>query len=349
MTTSVSAHRVGLDEASRRLDLLASLLEASLTLPRALAIVSRSAPLRSREWLGRLADDVREGRSLSAACERAQSLPPEAVALLRAAEAVGGLSSGVRSVATLLTGRVNARRRLLGALAYPALLLVGSVGSAGLLIGVVLPRFALMLSDLGQQPPALTLFVLHMGRAATWLWAPAVLALAASVWCLSWTRSSAANRLRFDELSLRIGVIGELILRVSSSRICLTLSALLGAGVSLAPAMRLAAAASGNAAIAARALAARQMVIEGASLSSAFRKHRAVSTEALELIVAGEESGRVSELSRQASTTDALWVEARLAFALRTLEPTLIIGFGLVIATIAGALLQAVYAVRPIG
>lgn len=334
-------------ELAQTFDMLASLLEARLSLSRAMPVLSRSAPPRARAWLNDIATALKNGASLSQAFREGGLDDPGSIALIRAGEATGKLAEAMRRVAEMLESREEARRRLTSALSYPALLLIGSAGAAFLLVGVVLPRFAQLLGDLGQAPPPLTAFVLAAGQVAAWaVWPSAILLV--SLWWIFATQFKTPERRRWrDGVLLDLPQIGEFRARLASSRACETLGAMLSAGLSLAPALRLAAEASGDASLEARLLLTRQAVIEGGSLTGALRAQAALSDDAIALLAAGEEAGRLPQMALQGARLDREWTTRRLQLALRVLEPSLIVGFGLVVALVAGALLQAVYSVRP--
>lgn len=101
---------------------LAESLEAGVP-PAVLArspALSLLPPVQAR----RVAHGLETGKSLSATLESLEVLPPASVAILRAAEAHGGLPAGLRLVATRLAEARTEGGRLVLLLTYPALLLL---------------------------------------------------------------------------------------------------------------------------------------------------------------------------------------------------------------------------------
>ncbi len=143
-------------------------------------------------------------------------------------------------------------------------------------------------------------------------------------------------------------MVGPIRHALAGARATRSLGALLGAGASALPALEAAREASGDAAVAARIERARGRVFEGAALSSALRETGALTPVALELAAIGEGAGTLPELLARAAELDESVAERRLKAALTLLEPALILAFAALVAFVAAALLQAIYAVRPV-
>lgn len=332
------------------LRLLGSLLGSGLPLERALGIFPHIAP---RGWetsrIGALRAAVREGSPLARALRDAGfGMPPHVSGMLEAGEAGGTLVEALGEVARLVEQSAEHRAAVQGALAYPAILAVAGTSAVALLVGIVLPRFADLLSDVGQQlPPSARLLMLISGLVARW-W-PLLIAIPAALtaWGMHALARDAAVRLRMHELLLASPLIGPLRQAAAGSRLASALASMLGTGVPIASALAHGALAAGDDAIAARVLAAREAVIRGERLSHAFAAEAVVRPGVLQLIRAGEATGELGEMLRTSARIEAEWSMARIRMLTRLIEPSLILGFGGVIAFVAAALLQAVYSIRP--
>jgi len=97
---------------------------------------------------------VREGGSLAATiAETFPSAPRHIVSILGAGEGSGAISEACRLAAHELELVATTSRAVRSALAYPALLALAGTVAVGVLVGIVLPRFAALLSDIGQALP----------------------------------------------------------------------------------------------------------------------------------------------------------------------------------------------------
>lgn len=330
------------------LRVLASLTEAGLPIARALGAMDDLAPASWKAGLPAIRESVRQGGSLgSALASSPLGFPPVVVGMVAAGEAGSGLAGAVRRAAELMERAAETRRAIRGALAYP-LVLAGAGGmSLVLLVGVVLPRFAVILADLGQDLPPMARAVLAVSAAARAWWLPA-LVLVAGVFAAGrlWVSTEAGAR-AWAGFLLSLPAIGPVRMASATSRFTASLAALLESGVPIAPAMASAARASGDAAVAERVVRAREAVVAGEGVGRALEASGALTPTALRLVRAGEETGQLGAMLMHASRIESERATDQVRAAVRLLEPSLIITFGGVVAMVAGALLQAVYSVRP--
>lgn len=335
-------------ELALGLRVLADLLESGLPMTRAIGALDAMASPGWKRALPGIRDAVREGKSLARALDEAPiAIPGEVTGILYAGERGAGLAGAVRSAADICQETAELRAAIRGALAYPILLATAGVASAGLLVTVILPRFATILGDMGQSLPASTRFVLAASALLRTASLPALVAavLLGTAW-RAYTRRPGGLE-RWHRLLLAAPLLGETRFTTATARLCRSLGALLDAGVPVASALPHAARATGDAALIARVAEARQLVVQGAALSQALDRHGAVTPVALRLIHAGEESGRLGSLLAHAGRIERDRATRRVQSLVRLIEPALIIGFGGIIALIAASLLQALYSVRP--
>lgn len=330
------------------LRVLSNLLAADIPMARTLATFEELAPPSWASAASALREHIRTGGRLADALRDDAGLPPVLAGIIAAGESSGDLASAVLRSAELAEESASLRSAVRGALVYPAILLVAGACSIGILVGVVLPRFATILSDTGQAPPPLTQFVLGATSALT-RFAPliAVLLVTAILSWRIWT-GSAQGSVVWNGMLLRLPGAGPIRRSAATSRVCTAMSALLDSGVPAAVSLGRAATAAGNSAIEARLDGARSAITRGESIGVALESSGALTVAAVRLIRAGEESGRVSAMFLHAARIEGDRARELTRSAVRLVEPSLILVFGGIVAMIAGALLQAVYAIHPV-
>jgi general secretion pathway protein F len=349
LASTRAAHRpLPPEDVAVGLRVLATLLESGLPLARVLSALEELAPRSWARVLPGLRAAVREGRTVARAMSEASgAFPPLVVSLIAAGEAGSGLAPAVVRAAELAERSVETRRAVQGALAYPILLAGAGSASVALLVLFVLPRFAAILNDLGQRLPATARLLLAArdGASAGWLPLVALALLVAAGW-KAWV-ATPRGEAQWHAALLEIPLAGRIRRAQASGRFASALGALLESGIPLPHALVHAARAAGDAAVAARVLAARELVIRGQRLASALQETDALTPAAFRLIRAGEESGQLVTMLGQAGRLESARGEQLVRGAVRVLEPSLIILFGGVVALVAASLLQAVYSVRP--
>jgi type II secretory pathway component PulF len=331
------------------LRLLATLLGAKISMGRTLAVFETLAPSSWKSVLPPLREGVRTGKGLASSLAAvAGAVPPEVLGLIRAGEASGQVAPAMRAAAELTERQAATSAAVRSALAYPILLAASGAIALVLLLGVVLPRFAAILADIGQELPPATALVLGVSdllRAHAVMMGASLLFVTLS-WYL-WSRSEAGS-IAWHGLLLRVPVIGTVRLSLATAKGFATLASLLESGVPISPALAHAARAAGDRAIETRMVEARGAVVAGARVSDAFRATGAATDAAVRLARAGEETGDLATMLAHAASIEGERAEMSVKNAVRMLEPALLLTFGGITGLVAAALLQAMYAMRPI-
>lgn len=324
---------------------LAAFVDAGVPLQTALQSTQRVTSGLLRDALGRVAQRVREGSSLGAALAEQGVFSAVTIGLVRAGERGVGLSAALAQAGTQLEREVETETKVHAALTYPALLAVVGSGAIALIVLFVIPRFAALLTDVGQALPTATRVLLALSAGARTY--GLVLGVAGVTLAVIAARAINVHRLSWHAWLLRLPIVGPLRLALASARTSRTLGALLGSGTPALVALEIAREATGDAALAARIARARDRVAEGEGLTAALEATGALTTNAMQLAAIGEGSGRLPTLLAKASELDDHEAERRLQTLVSLLEPGMILAFAGLVAFVAAALLQAVYALRP--
>lgn len=328
---------------------LAALLEAGLPVDRALGAAIDSALPATQRLLRTALNTVRQGSSLSAALDAAGGVPASIVGMLRAGEAHGRLAAAAGRAAVELERQAELHARLRAAMTYPAFLLATGGASVAVIVGVVVPRFATLLGDLGRALPPSTRLLIAISALlrshGALLLTIAILVAAIGTVLLR----DESTRARVDRMLLELPVIGAIRARLATARTCRSLSAMLSSGVPVLAALTLVQEGAADCEITRRLGLVRQDVSEGSRLDAALRRHAAITPTASRLARFGDESGRVADFLGQAARLEEAAAHRSLGVLISIAEPTVIVSFGALVAFVAAALLQAVYSVRPGG
>ncbi len=327
---------------------IAALVLAGVPLERAVGATEHlaSGPLRST--LSGARERLREGGTFAHALATGRGIvPPLVLGMVRAGERGSQLGTALDQVATHLEQEADLVARVRQALTYPLLLAIVGIASIIVITAVVVPRFASVLGDLGQQLPPATRALLGVSQFLARFWVPLLMIGAAAVWAsIEWVRRP-EGRKQLDEVLLKLPFIGAVRRALATARVMRALGGMLRAGLPLLPALDAARESAGDLAIAERLLRARERVVQGTALAAALEREDALSPSALQLVVVGESSGRVAEMALGAANLAAQEAERGLRTLVTALEPALIVAFGGMVAFTAAALLQAVYSLRP--
>ncbi|MDH5330877.1 MAG: type II secretion system F family protein, partial [Aquincola sp.] len=161
---------------------LASLLAAGLSVIEALrALAAKEAHGAQRAVLLEVVKSVSEGQPLSAALDRqSERFPPLLIATVRASEQTGDLSTSLLRYAQHQQSIKALRDKVVGAAIYPMLLLAVGFLVVMFLLGVVVPKFSMLIESTRRELPWTSQLLMGWGRmVAGHSWAVAAVALAA--------------------------------------------------------------------------------------------------------------------------------------------------------------------------
>lgn len=323
---------------------LATLFNAGLPLDEVLAATADGADPATRGIALALRAKVMEGSSLARALA---DFPASFSLLFRASVAAGEQAGRLGHILDRLADHLDAgaalRRRLLAALAYPALLLlVALLVVAGLMLYVV-PEVTAVFLRSGQALPWATraLLAISAGLGAALWWLLPALALGAAALAARW-RAPVFVAWR-HRLWLRLPWLRGLLHGREAGAYLRTLALLGGAAMPLLDAMRLAAETVGNVHLRADLALAATRVREGAALSRALAQCGWFPPLALRLIGSGERAGRLDAMLGEAAAQLDRALDATLSVLLAMLAPLVILLVGALVLFIVLAILLPIF------
>lgn len=324
---------------------LSTLVGAGLPLDEALsALVEQDPDEHRRALVAQLRSRVMEGRTLAAAlAEFPDSFDEPFRATVAAGEAGGRLDESLARLAEQAESSDALARQVFGALAYPLLLALVAVGVvSGLLVSVV-PRIVGVFETLGQELPWITralLFVAGVVREQG-LWILIGVLLLSVLGMAAWQRENVRERI--DRFWLRVPIFGRLARSADTARASRTLATLMGAGVPVLDAIRLAAGTVRNRPMREALRRAGARVREGAGFARSLGDSGLFPPVALRLIASGERSGRLDRMLDEAARHQQREVETLLGTLTAVLAPLMILAVGALVLVIVLAILLPIF------
>lgn len=328
---------------------LSNLLSGGLPLSRALHILSREAsqPAARKQWAA-IRDDVVGGASLAEAMGNwPKSFSPVQVAMVRAGETGGFLDVVLGQIADFRSRERDLKSKVKGAMVYPIVLATLSCAVLIFLLTYFIPRFSGIFLEFGGSLPSLTRAIIAASQAIT-RYGLVLIALGAVAAALARRAlNSEAGRRRGERIFLRIPVLGPVVARFALVRFCRMLGTLLGAGVPLVAALKVARGAIGNQTLADAMAVSIEEVQRGASLARSLAAcPRLFPASITEVIAVAEESSRVDhELLRLAMTNEAE-LDRRLRMLVTLAEPALLFIMAAIVGTVVIGMLLPVFSLQ---
>ncbi|WP_353207914.1 type II secretion system inner membrane protein GspF [Sphingorhabdus sp.] len=319
---------------------LSSLAQVS-PLEEALRTISRqSEQPHVRQILSDVHAGVVEGQRLSEAMRReSNSFPALYRAMIAAGEGAGTLPLITDRLAVLLERQAEMRGKLIGALAYPAILsLVATLVVMGLMVSVV-PRVVEQFDNVDQQLPLITRIVIGISAfLASYYWA-LILVVVIGAFLFAQALKRPAFRMSVDRNILRIPLLGKLLRNLHAARMARTLATMVASRLPLLEGLRLTGGTIRNKVLSAANDDIVEAVRSGGSLSGAMRTSGVFPPLLVYLTASGESAGQLDQMLERAAEYLEREFDNFTSTALSLLEPLIIVAMGGVVAVIILAIL----------
>lgn len=329
---------------------LCTLVEARVPIDKALRLLDGiTESVAMRELVLDLLRDVKEGQSLANAMEgHPKVFSKMYINIIRAGEEGGILHELLPDLAEFLETAAKTRQAVISAMIYPAVLLVTGVISVVLLLVFVVPQFAAMFEDAGTSIPASAAFLLSLSDfLQAWGWLFLVLiALAVFLW--QRLDNDPASKLKKDRFLLSLPLLGTLLLFRDCAVFARTLGALLGAGIPLLRALRVAREVVANSVLTESLKQVEEDVRGGAGLGISLEKTQDFPTLLHQLVAVGEESGRTADILLRTAITFDTHVRNQMSSLVSALQPALIIFLAIAVGGITITMLSAVFSMNAV-
>jgi general secretion pathway protein F len=314
---------------------LVALLNAGLTLVESIeTLAEKEHRGETRKVLDGIMARLREGHPFSTALKQHPSCFPELyVATVRAAERTGDLPEAIARYVGYQAQMDQARRKLVSASIYPAMLLIVGGLVTIFLLTYVVPKFSRVYADVGRELPFASQLLLEWGLLLERHGVEVFLAFLGFTGAVAWGVTRPALRARLFATLARAAAVRERLHVYHLARFYRTLGMLTRGGTPIVPALGMV-----EGLLAAdwreRLVRARDDIRAGHAISHSMEHHGLTTPVALRMLRVGERAGKMGEMmERIAAFYDeeiARWVD----WFTRLIEPLLMAVIGIVIGTI---------------
>lgn len=325
---------------------LANLLAGGVPLARALSLLRREAsnPAARFVW-NAIHDDVVGGKPLADSLAKwPKAFSSVYVAMVRAGEAGGFLDVVLGQIADFRTREADLKGKVKTALIYPILLAFVATCVVTFLLVYFIPKFSDVFTQFGASLPALTLAIIGLSNIVKSYGIFVAIAIVGGVFFLRRAISTGEGRRKYEMVLLNIPVLGEVIAHFALVRFARMLGTLIGAGVPLVAALKVAREAIGNQILSDTVLHGIEEVQRGQPLSRALgSSEKLFPPSIVETIAVAEETGRLDkELIRMASSFEGD-LDRQLRMLVAVAEPLLLVIMAAVIGTIVVGMLLPIF------
>lgn len=325
---------------------LGATIKAGLSIVEALDILVADATKNAvRRVLTDTRSNVENGKPLSMTfANYPRVFPPVFIGLLKAGELSGKMDETLSELARYLSREYGLKRKIKGALAYPIILLIGSLLVIGLLFMFVLPRLANTFSQSGIELPFMTRVLVGASNAISSHIVLVLGLIIGIVLFFFYARKTPWGRRGLLKIAFHLPVFGEMVRKVALVRFARTLGTLLSSGMPITDSLDLVASAVGNPAYSAIIKSANESVAKGVAISETLVKYPDHFPRFLtSLIAVGEKTGTLEQILITFAEFMDEEVDNTVKNLTNVLEPVLLLFMGLFIGVIAVSILLPIY------
>lgn len=329
---------------------LLALVRAGLPIVQSLDIMlERQKQPRFREVLTEIREKITSGVALSDAfAAYGNAFPPIYSTSLRAGERSGDLEGVIKRFLRYQRMIVGLRKKVVGALIYPVILISMSSAMIFIMMTYVIPKFAEFFSGFGAELPWFTTFMINLANGLKNNILFVVLGTIISIIVINrWATTT--GRMIWDRVKLHIPLVGGVLHRFAILQFTQSLGTLLAGGTPMVPAIEIAAQSVTNQLVSTKISGIVQNVREGEPLWRSLDNTGVLSDLAVEMIKVGESTGALTEMLSNVSEFYDEEIESRLARLVSAIEPIILIGMGIVIATLLYAFYLPLFRLSSVG
>jgi len=319
----------------------ATLNKGGIPVLRTLGTLARqTANIRFRNIIVRMREEVEGGIPLNMAFRKNEEIFGLLyVNLIRVGEESGRLYNVLERLSSLLDRQLKLRRRVLAAMTYPAIISVVATGVVLFLMLAVIPNFAKLFAQFGQELPWATQTVIDVSNfiGENLL---NILAVTLGFFLVIYqVNQTHGGKYFFDSMKLKLPMFGDLSQKYAVSMYSRNLATLFQSGVTIISGMKISVEAVDNLVISEALSTVVRDVEGGMPIAKALSAINVMPEMSTQMIEVGEESGNLDEMLEKVAD----FYEDEINFLVDQLTALVEPAFIVVLGTIVGFIVVAMY------
>jgi len=290
-------------------------------------------------------EDIEGGATLADALTRhKKSFSDLYVNMVAAGEAGGALDTILLRLASYLEKSAEITRKIKGAMIYPAMIVIVTIGAIAILLIVVIPVFASMYAGMGAELPGLTRIILTISSVLRKYFLIIIAVIIALVVAFKMYSRTKNGRLTIDRTMLKIPVFGDLSKKTALARFSRTLATLLASGVNILDALEITGKTAGNKVVENAIMAARESIKEGETIAAPLAKEKSIFPPmVIQMVSIGEATGGIDEMLNKVADFYDSEVDTAVDNLMSALEPIIVVFLGVVVGFIVVAMYLPIF------
>lgn len=335
----------GLKDVSNFTNQLAVMIKAGISIRAAIeGIAEQTENPKFKEILVQIKKDVESGKSFSDALSKYPKVfSPLYINMVKASELSGSFGHMLERIVEYLNAQLETKQMVVGAMVYPCIIFVMAIGTTTFLLLFVVPQFVTIFKGHEQILPVPTKILLALSHFMRAYWYVLIAALGAGAWSF-WTMIQTQwGKLWWDKTKLTIPLFKKMFRALYITRSLHTMGELVNAGVPMLDTLAITADISGNQLYRRMWRAVYASVKQGKKISQPLQKSPFLPRSVVQMISAGEESGKLGETLDSVSKFYNKELKATIKAVTSMIEPLMIVCMGGVVGFIAMSIILPIF------
>ncbi len=318
-----------------------TMIDAGLPIIQCMDILqSQQENVTLKKMLKDIKDQVESGSTLADALKRyPKHFDSLFTNMISAGEAGGILDVILKRLAAYMEKAARLKRRVKGAMVYPAITIAVAVIVVAIILIFVIPVFQEMFSDFGSKLPAPTLMVIALSDFVKSKIHYMIIALIILFFAFKYYYRTDKGRLTVDALALKLPVFGLLLRKVAVAKFTRTMGTMLGSGVAILEALDIVAKTAGNRIVENAIYQVRSGIAEGRTMADPLQASGVFPPMVCQMIAVGESTGALDAMLEKIADFYDEEVDQAVENLTAMIEPMMIVFLGIVV----GGLIIAMY------
>jgi len=298
-----------------------------------------------KEKIYAVAKDVREGTLVSKALAKYPKIfSVFYINMVKSGEASGSLPNILTKIADHLESEYEIRQKTIGAMIYPAVILVIFVLIFIVIMVFVIPGLVEVLRGTGQELPIATQIIINISDFLVKFWYIVLAMAGAVIFGISYFSKTPQGKDLIDRLTLKAPVFSGFFKNLYMARFAENFSTLIAAGVPINEALEIVSTLIGNNVYRDLIVETKKKVIRGETVSNSLAKYpEAISPLFVQMVSVGEQTGRLDSSLINIVRFYKREAEVFINSLSSIIEPIMIIGLAVMVGFLVAAVILPIY------
>ncbi len=335
----------GLKDVSGFTNQLAVMIKAGISIRAAIdGISEQTENPKFKEILIQVRKDVESGKSFSEALSKHPKVfSPLYINMVKASELSGSFGHMLERIVEYLNAQLETRQMVIGAMVYPAIIFFMAIFTTIFLLAFVVPQFVSIFKgheNILPVPTKVLLFLSYFMRTYWYILLAGAIGGSWSFWTMIQTQW---GRLWWDKTKLTIPLFRRMFRALYITRSLHTMGELVNAGVPMLDTLAITADISGNLLYRRMWRAVYASVKQGKKISQPLQRSPLLPRAVVQMIGAGEESGKLGETLDNVSKFYNKELKATIKAVTSMIEPLMIMLMGGLVGFIAMSIILPIF------